>query len=648
MHSPARASRQGLWLSTALLLVIAFWIFRQWPGRGLWYDETVNGYFARQSWSAIWNWCTRIDNQVPLHFVLLKVWGGVAGTSEFALRAFSVLWAIMATAGVLALGKRAGGTWTAGLLSASVFALTQSFLYAAFEVRPYALALALYAWSSIFLWEIVKRYFNRSRPLDRRFAALLMGYWVLTLGVLYTHYTGFLALAPHAAYVLWKSLPRLTRRHLTISAQLAAGLVVGYLPWLVALAGRDVRAETAYAGRVTPVNALQTYLDFFAFGQKVVPPHAPPYAIGILIVAAAALAALTITRTFASRPLRDMGLPVLMMVIPICGLVLMVYGVQAKLSGRHAWPAWIGLALVIGGGLSALSHLAWWLRVPVWAAALWIVWLPASAHYQPIYNSYLREAFQYVNVHAEPGDVLILRDGTLFTAAGYYDAHLPWIGLPPDKLTDVTRTLFIDEAATAMQQIIDQNQAQRVWVLAWQGDIMDPQNLVGGILEYVGDSQPLPDAYGFGDVTVALYTLRARPDSLVNKVGALQPSAQFPPDGPIFLGGYVLGSDTVAHGASIALQAWWKRGSGTMPDARISVRLYDLDGNFYAQRDQPPVVATLEQTAWKADTPILGRYTIEVPPDMPSGPAEIKILLYDMRGSFEPIIVPVASLTIAP
>ena len=648
MRSPSRASRHGLWLSTILLLAIAFWVIRQWPDRGLWYDETVNGYFARQSWSAIWDWCTRIDNQVPLHFLLLKVWGSLAGTGEFALRAFSVLWGILAAAGVLALGKRAGHTWMAGLLSAAVFTLTQSFLYAAFEVRPYALALALYAWSSVFLWEIINRYFNRPHRLDNHYTALLIGYWVLTLGVLYTHYTGFLALAPHVAYVAWKSLRRPTRRHITLSVQLAAGLAAGYLPWLVALAGRDVRAQTAYAGHVTPANALRTYLNFFAYGQKVVPPHPPPYAVGILIIAAAACVVLGITRKFDAGSRRDMTLPVLITLIPICGLVLMVYGVQAKLSGRHAWPAWIGLALIIGGGLSALSRYKWLLRLPVWAAALWIVWLPASTHYQPIYNSYLREAFEYVNTHAAPGDVLVLRDGTLFTAAGYYDVWLPWIGLPPDKLTDVTRTLFFDEAAMSIQQIIDRNKAQRVWVLSWQGDIMDPQNLVAGILDAVGDSQPLPGAYGFGDVTVSLYTLHDRPDSLVQSVDALRPSAQFPPDGPVFLGGYVLGPDTVPRGGSIAIQAWWERGIGSIPDARISVRLYDPQGNFYAQRDQPPVVATLDQTAWKAGTPILGRYTIDVPPDMPPGPAEIKLLLYDMRGTFDPVVVPVAPITIAP
>jgi hypothetical protein len=97
--------------------------------------------------------------------------------------------------------------------------------------------------------------------------------------------------------------------------------------------------------------------------------------------------------------------------------------------------------------------------------------------------------------------MLILRDGTLFTAAGYYGMDLPWIGLPPDKLTDVKRFLFFDEALDSLDVLAENTSVRRAWVVAWQGDIMDPQNLVTGIFEVLGDPVPLP--WGFGDVGVA-------------------------------------------------------------------------------------------------------------------------------------------------
>ncbi|NLF75586.1 MAG: hypothetical protein GX573_07805, partial [Chloroflexi bacterium] len=101
--------RRTMAVSTALLLAIAALLAIQWPERSLWYDETVNAYFAGQSWSAIWEWCTAIDNQVPFHFAALKLWGMGAGTGEFALRAFSFLCAMLSAAGLIALGQRVAG-----------------------------------------------------------------------------------------------------------------------------------------------------------------------------------------------------------------------------------------------------------------------------------------------------------------------------------------------------------------------------------------------------------------------------------------------------------------------------------------------------------------------------------------------------------
>jgi hypothetical protein len=306
---------------------------------------------------------------------------------------------------------------------------------------------------------------------------------------------------------------------------------------------------------------------------------------------------------------------------------------------------WIGAALLVGMGLSVLARRRW-LRWPVWGAALALIWLPSRVDSQPIYNSYLREAFAYVNGHAAPGDVLILRDGTLFTAAGYYDARLPWIGLPPDKLTDVNRFLFVDEALDGLETLVDQNHARRVWVVAWQGHIMDPQNLAEGLLEAIGDPQPLPGAFGFGDVPVSLYALRDPPHALRERIDSLQPVVQTPPDGPIYLGGYVLNRSPVPHGGAVLIHTWWQRGASVMPGMRVSARLYTPDGAFYAQLDQPPVAASFGQENWRVGSAVLSRFTLWVPPEMPSGPAEVRIVLYDADGSFEPITVVVAPFEI--
>jgi hypothetical protein len=636
-------ARRTLAVSTVLLLAIAALLVMQWPDRSLWYDETVNAYFAGERWTAIWEWCTAIDNQVPLHFAALKVWGMGLGTGEFALRAFSFFCALLGVAGLIALGQRVAGRESAGWLAAAALALSQSFLYAAFEVRAYGLALALFAVSSVALWSLWERYADGTRPLDRGYAARLALYLGLALGLVYTHYTGFIALAAHGVYLVWRTLLAASRRRATLLAHLGLGLALGYVPWIVALAGRDIRAGTAYAGHIPPDAALRTYVDFFAYGQQLLPEGSFPYAGAIAGLAIACGAAWMIARRRDPAGLRGAALAASVALVPLAGLVVMVYAVQAKLSGRHGWPVWLGAALVIGLGLAAFEPRRW-LRWPVWIAALALVWLPSRAALRPVYDSHLREAFAYINENAEDGDVLVLRDGTLFTAAEYYGAALPWIGLPPDKLTDVERTLFFDEAAADLQALVTREDARRVWVVAWQGHIMDPQDLVAGILEMIGDPQPI--GRPFGDVFVSMYTLRAEPRALAEHVAEMRPIVQTPPDGPIYLGGYVVEPGPVMRGGIIHVHTWWQRGDTVMPDMRVSVRLYNARGTFYTQHDQPPVAPWFGQEHWQPGSPVLSRFTLWIPAEIPADTLDARMLLYDMQGSFEPIPVEIGSIEV--
>lgn len=635
--------RRTMAVSTALLLAIAALLVMQWPERSLWYDETVNAYFAGQSWSAIWEWCTAIDNQVPLHFAALKLWGMGAGTGEFALRAFSFLCAMLSAAGLIALGQRVAGRAVVGWLAAAVLALSQGYLYAAYEVRAYGLALALFATASVALWSLWERYADGRRPLDRGYALRLGLYLGLALALVYTHYTGFIALAAHGVYLAWRTLRAPSRRRATLLAHLGLGLALGYLPWVVALAGRDIRAGTAYEGRIAPEVALRTYVDFFAYGQNLLPESRFPYAAAIAGLAIACGAAWVISQRRDRARLHGAALSASLTLVPLAGLVVMVYTVQAKLSGRHGWPAWLGAALLIGLGLAAVAPRRW-LRWPVWIAALALVWLPARADLRPVYDSHLREAFAYINQNAQDGDVLVLRDGTLFTAAGYYSAAMPWIGLPPDKLTDVERTLFFDEAVTDLQALVARENARRAWVVAWQGHIMDPQDLVAGILEAVGDPQPI--GRPFGDVYVSLYDLHDAPRALAERVGAMRPSVQTPPDGPIYLGGYVVETAPTRRGGIVHVHTWWQRGDTVMPDMRVSVRLYDEEGTFYSQLDQPPVAPWFGQEHWQPGSPVLSRFTLWVPAEVPAGTVDVRMLLYDMGGSFEPIPVEIGSIEV--
>src|SRR5438105_9223595 len=82
-------SSRRLWLYTATLLVVAAWLAIRWPHNSLWYDEALTTWVADGPLERLIRWCTQVDIQVPLHYVVLRGWMALLGNSEFALHLLS-------------------------------------------------------------------------------------------------------------------------------------------------------------------------------------------------------------------------------------------------------------------------------------------------------------------------------------------------------------------------------------------------------------------------------------------------------------------------------------------------------------------------------------------------------------------------------
>src|SRR5437868_14335284 len=60
-------------------------------GRPLWLDEAFSAWFSNQSFHYLWHVVPTYEAHPPLFYSVLKLWRGVAGESDAALRSFSVL-----------------------------------------------------------------------------------------------------------------------------------------------------------------------------------------------------------------------------------------------------------------------------------------------------------------------------------------------------------------------------------------------------------------------------------------------------------------------------------------------------------------------------------------------------------------------------
>jgi uncharacterized membrane protein len=156
------------------------------------------------------------DTSPPLYYLLLGAWTRGAGTSDAALRLFSVFWAVASFPLMWALAKEIGGR--PAVVSAIVlFALSPVCLYYSTEGRMYSL-----------LWFLVLSLAWLTLKVNQRASAARLILWVLTAAAgLLTHY---FFIFPFGAACVWLLLhpQRLSRLWVGLNI-LLTGIIV--LPW---------------------------------------------------------------------------------------------------------------------------------------------------------------------------------------------------------------------------------------------------------------------------------------------------------------------------------------------------------------------------------------------------------------------------------
>lgn len=158
------------------------------------------------------------DTSPPLYYLLLSAWTRMTGTSDAALRGFSVFWSLACLPLLWAMAKEAGGR-QAALPACALYSFAPVCLYYSTEGRMYSLSwflACLLAWTSL---RLARR---GARPG-------LLALWVLTGAAgMFTHY--FFAFA-WGACCLWLLLfPGELRRRFLFPAAALTGLAV--LPWM--------------------------------------------------------------------------------------------------------------------------------------------------------------------------------------------------------------------------------------------------------------------------------------------------------------------------------------------------------------------------------------------------------------------------------
>lgn len=191
----------------------------------VWFDEAYGLYLIRHSFLDVAKF-TSTDVHPPLYYWMLKIWQGIFGGGEIAIRSLSMVMMMVAIVFVYMLVRRAFGVrigaWVAALL-----ALSPMLIRYAEEARMYGMAIMIVAAATYVLVDAT------SRPSRKKWVI----YGVLVALGMWTHYYTVIMWITHWVWrylaVRGKNAKATTKAFWTKEWLWSHALAVGlFLPWL--------------------------------------------------------------------------------------------------------------------------------------------------------------------------------------------------------------------------------------------------------------------------------------------------------------------------------------------------------------------------------------------------------------------------------
>jgi len=667
-RSKHQDSRTKTGYTLAAILLLGSWLLRIYNlgEQSLWFDEGWSWHLARMPLAEM-ALTTAGDRSPPLYYALLHAWIGLAGQSEFAMRFISAMADTATIALVIALtsallrGLESHASPTrsstaprsaAPLIAGAIYAVCPFAVWYAQETRMYALVAALCTASSYWLWRWLQRTTRgvgretleaRRKTQDARrndiphiassvfrltHPRYLIASAMLLALAIYSHYYAIFLLPAHFLVVLIASQRGRLSQFSIFSFQFlvaAICIIASLVPWLLI-------ASVGFAyddGFFFPLNTiggrLLEWVRSFASGGLGWPL---PDGWAWLLAGASALG---IAGLASRRRWRELAVLLALIVGPLLAATIAVRVVYPYRSVFH--PRYliyvVPMACALFGATGALTvhHSSSFIRHASSSVLrlasivlVGILWLPALRAYltdPALQRDDTRGAVQHVVEAIEPGDLVVMsRDNFAVTYYWPADQANALIALPPG----LHGVLASDEAVLAA---LNDRQPQRVRLMLWQDDVVDPQRFV--------ESTLWPNGYEIGEFNFAqirlpLYRIERRP--------VMRPDFRD--------AGVVFGEP----GERIALKRYWQRVSARVgdwfyvileweaqqpmrTDYKVFVHVVGADDRPVFQSDRLPLSALLPMTRWQPGEVMRDAHAMVAPADLPPGIYRVLVGVYD-------------------
>lgn len=174
-----------------ILLIGGLFRFYNLAGKNFWYDEACSLSFAQYRWQEVISHRYMLK---PVYFIMLKLWVGLFGTSEFVVRTLSVIFGWFSIFLIYKLGKNLFSK-SIGLISALILSISPYHVYYSQQARNYSMFLFL-SLLSMLIFLCLKKKVTRTISLLFILSNLLL---------IYTHPFGIFVLITQAVFspILW-------------------------------------------------------------------------------------------------------------------------------------------------------------------------------------------------------------------------------------------------------------------------------------------------------------------------------------------------------------------------------------------------------------------------------------------------------------
>lgn len=402
-------------LGLALIFTALLYLLGLTTG-SIWFDEAFSTKIIQYSFRDIIHF-TAVDVHPPLYYFILKLWAGLFGTTEAALRSLSVIFSLATVAVGYALIRRLFGRKIA-LIALIPIMLAPFLIRYAQEARMYALAGLLCISATYVL--------IRAEKGNSWWWVL---YSTLLAAGLYTHYFTALIWITHW---VWRFLIYRWRRGIFRPEWLAANSValIIFLPWLPTAIDQMTGIQTDgfwirpldLEQLINVATSLWVYIPGFL---------AQAWQTGLVTLALALVCFLTLYafRHATTKQRAGLLLLVLYTIVPLVVLILVSLPPrQSIFAERYFSHTSIGIYLLIGVGLAyyLLGKAKPWrkavaagLIIATLGYGIYNVYTVGNMNFRNLRTPQARSIVYYLNQQARPEDG-VLSESSIFYELSYY------------------------------------------------------------------------------------------------------------------------------------------------------------------------------------------------------------------------------------